>query len=88
MIKFNKYNVTDSDSKLKARIFYSAGKLINDDRNCVTLYAKDYGNDLGKIFSGDYENNSDSQTDYFEQGHVRIFEDSPLYAAALARASN
>lgn len=82
MIKFNKHYVTNGT--IKARVFYSRAVLSNG-RDCVTLYAKDYIGDLGRIFRENYENNTDSMTDYFEKGEVRIYADSPLWAAACAR---
>lgn len=83
MIKFNTYNVTDGQAK--ARISYSLDNRI-DGRRCVTLYSKDYSSALGQIFQNGYENNTDAMTDYFEKGRVVLFEDSPLYAAARAKA--
>ena len=83
MIKFNKYNVTNGTDK--AKISYSLDNR-TDGRNCVTLYAKDYDRSLGRIFSDEYINNSDSMTDYFEHGRVVLFQDHPLYAAARAQA--
>lgn len=84
MIKFNKYHVTDGTTK--ARVFYSISARI-DGRECVTLYAKDYSRSLGKIFPQEYKNDTDSMTDYFDEGRVRIFADHPLYTAALKRAT-
>lgn len=78
-IKFRKYFVTNGT--IKARISYSIGNRI-DGRNCVTLYAKDWTRELGKIFTSDYTNDTDSRTDYFDQGHVNLFEDSPFYLEA------
>lgn len=83
-IKFNKYHVTD-DTKIKARVFYSLDNRI-DQKNAVTLYARDYGRTLQYFFNKEYENNTDLMTDYFEQGHVTLFEDHPLYSAARKRA--
>jgi hypothetical protein len=83
MIKFQKYYVTNGDAK--ARVFYSLDNRI-DGRRCVTLYAKDYDRSLGKIFADDYKNDTDSMTDYFDQGRVVLFETSPYYPAARARA--
>jgi len=83
-VKFQKYYVTDG--QVKARVFYTLDNR-GDGRKCVTLYAKDYGHDLGRIFAGgEYENRTDTMTDYFDHGTVRLFEDHPLYAAARARA--
>lgn len=83
MIKFNKYHVTDGVTK--ARVFYSLDNR-TDGRKCVTLYAKDYDRNLGQIFCNEYQNNTDSQTDYFETGKVVLFEDHPQYNAARKRA--
>lgn len=82
-IKFNKYNVTNGQQK--ARVFYSLDNRA-DGRKCVTMYAKDYDRSLGKIFADEYKNDTDSMTDYFDQGRVVLFESHPLYAAARARA--
>ena len=82
-IKFNKFHVTDGTTK--ARVFYSLDNRV-DGRKVVTLYAKDYMHALAPIFGKNTENNSDYQTDYVETDTVRIFEDSPLYAAARKRA--
>ena len=83
-IKFQKFYVTNGE--FKARVRYSATPLV-DGRECVTLYAKDYGHELGIVFadSPHYKNETDYATDYFDKGCVRIFPDDPLYAAALAR---
>jgi hypothetical protein len=85
MIKFNKYNVTNGS--LKARIFYALDNR-TDGRKVVTLYAKDWqsGRALGEMLTEAYENNTDMQSDYFEKGIVRLFEDHPLYAPARIRA--
>ncbi len=52
MIKLNKFNVTDTETKLKARVHYVAGVIIADQSKVVTIYAKDLRSDLGKIFGG------------------------------------
>ena len=83
MIKFNKHHVASNG--VRARVFYSLDNRA-DGRKCVTLYAKDYDRSLGKIFQDEYKNDSDSMTDYFDKGRVRLFEDHPLYLVARARA--
>jgi len=83
-IKFNKFNVTDGTNK--SRVHYAVDNRI-DNRKCVTIYAKDYMNDLHLIFSDEYSNNSDIMTDYHEKGKVVLFEDHPLYDAARKRAT-
>lgn len=82
MIKFNRYNVTDG--KTKVRCSYSAQVHTKTGGKCVTIYAKDYGAGLGRLFPN-VQNNTDSQVDYFEKDRVRIFEGDALYPAALAR---
>lgn len=84
-IKLNKYNVTRGS--LKARVSYSAFVKTTDGRFCVTIYAKDYINDLAEIFEGrEFEDNTDSQIDYLEKGRVRLYEGDPLFARALELA--
>lgn len=83
MIKMQKYYVTNGE--IKARVWYSAGQLM-DGTFAVTLYAKDYSRNLGKIFGSKYINNSDSMSDYFDEGKVIIRKGDPLFEAAMARA--
>ena len=82
MIKFNLYNVTNGTEK--AKIHYTIGGLVGDNTT-ITLYAREYGNDLHKIFAN-VINNTDSMADYFEKGKVRIPITSEYYAAARAAA--
>jgi hypothetical protein len=91
-IKFQKHFVTNGTEK--ARVSYSHGPLcvyengrVVGTREAITLYAKDYGHALGRVFAdvGGYQNDTDSQTDYFDKGRVRIFPDSPLWDSALER---
>lgn len=83
MIKFQQYYVTNGTEK--AKVTYSASTNVQG-KPCVNIYASDYTRTLGKIFAGEYINNSDLQSDYFDQGHVTLFPDHELYAAALERA--
>lgn len=85
LVKFNKHHI--AKGAIKARVWYALDNRV-DGRKVVTIYAKDYGNALGEIFADDYENSTDTMTDYFDTGHVRLFEDHPLYAAARARAES
>jgi len=51
------------------------------------LSDKEYGHALSSLIPGSaYNNETDSQTDYFDKGTVTLFEDSPFFAAAKARA--
>jgi hypothetical protein len=85
VIKFNKFNVTNGTDK--AKVHYSLDNRC-DGRACVTIYAKDYDRALGRVFDGEYTNNTDTMTDYFDKGRVVLFADHPLYAAARARAED
>lgn len=87
MIKFNKFNVIDTVTKVKARVMYSLDNRV-DERKCVTLYAKDYDNTLNVLFKCHFIDETDSMTDYFEKGHVELFEDHPAYKAARERAES
>lgn len=82
-VKFNIHNV--ALGALKARVHYSLDNRV-DGRNCVTIYAKDYGGTLGKIFGSAYVNRTDTMADVFDQGNATLFESHPLYAMARARA--
>ena len=81
-VKFMKYYVTDGTRK--ARCFYSLDNR-TDGRKCVTIYAKNYSDTLGRIIPDAYKNDTDSQTDYFDEGRVVLFEDHPLYHDARKR---
>lgn len=85
MVKFNKHNVTNG--KTKARCHYSLDNR-TDGRKCVTIYAKDYGGDLGRVLADAYKNDTDTMTDYFDQGRAVLFENHPLYAEARRRAES
>jgi hypothetical protein len=82
-IKFQRYYVTNG--AVKARVWYSLDNNVSG-RPVVTIYAKDYDRKLGVIIPSGYENDTDYQSDYFDKGRVRLFEDHPLYSAARARA--
>lgn len=94
-IKLMKHYVTNG--KVKARCWYSSGQVYASPaeakkgidakmRKCVTIYAKDYGRELGEVFGPLYINHTDTQSDYFDKGSVRFFEGDPLYSDAVARA--
>lgn len=81
-VRFMQHYVTNGTTK--AKVHYSRNRTA-DGAPCVTIYAQCYSSNLGRVLPG-YVNNSDSQTDYFDKGHVTLTESSPLYVAALARA--
>ena len=86
-IRFLKHSVTNGTAK--ARIHYSAFRMTTTGQDCVTLYAKSFddGRKLAQIFDVGYENNTDTMTDYFEKGRVRIIAGQPLYKAAKQLAA-
>lgn len=88
LVKFNVYNVQNVATKEKTRVFYSLDNHVKAKR-CVTIYDRDYGRALGRIFQGVggiYRNDTDMMTDYFDKGQVDIFENDPIYTAARAGA--
>lgn len=87
-IKFQQFAVVNTVSKVKARVWYSLDKRSNGTKS-VTIYHRDYGRQLGEVFADvdcAYQNDTDTQTDYFDKGRVELFEGHPLYAAARERA--
>lgn len=85
MIKFNLHNVTDTETKAKARVIYDLDNHVSG-LPCVTLYGKTCLENLSAIFSTGVKNNSDSMTDYFEDDRIRFFEGDEHYAAARETA--
>lgn len=81
MIKLSKNSATNG--KFKARVTYSAFRMVSTGQQCVTIYARDTINDLHRIFGSEYQNDTDLQSDYFEKGRVRLLVDHPLYSVAL-----
>lgn len=82
-VRFHQHYITDGT--IKARVYYSLDNRI-DGRPCVTLYDKDYNRALGRILEDGYQNATDIMTDYFDKGHVDLYESSPYYKAARAAA--
>ena len=82
-VKFCQHYVTDGVTK--ARVFYVLDNR-EAGRSCVTLYDKDYNRALGRILSDGYQNSTDIMTDWFDSGHVDLYETSPYYKAARAAA--
>lgn len=87
IIKFQMFRVVNAETGAKARVFYSLDNQASG-RKVVSVYDRDYGHDLQKVFAGvegaTYQNDTDSMTDYFDKGRVRIFEGTKLYDVARA----
>lgn len=80
MVTFHKYYVTDGTTK--ARVYYSPSLHIKGQK-MITLYEKDYGNNLPKIFTKT-QNDTDVMTDYFEDNRYRVFEGDPSFTELLS----
>jgi hypothetical protein len=61
---------------------YSQGELLHYPKGTITVYAnhyKSFPDEVLKYFH--VENNSDVQSDYFDDDKIRVMENHPLYAA-------
>jgi hypothetical protein len=83
-IKFNMHQVVNTATGAKARVRYYTAE------GHVEIMDKDYGGALVRVFGEvegvGYRNDTDSMTDYFCKGSVRIVEGHALYAEAKARS--
>lgn len=87
MIEFKWNGIKESSHKL-VRCSYSDGELINHPAGTLTIYAKDYGTDghFGPQMRAAFvvQNDTDTQTDYFETDRIRVVPTHPLYDAVKA----
>lgn len=86
MIKFQKHYVQNTENDKKCRVWYSFGKHHSTGKDCVWIYAKGYGDSLRGIL--DFNNGTDTMTDYFEKDHACIFPENEHFEAARKRALN
>lgn len=84
-IKIHKHFVKNVETGAKAKCWYSRGQLINDTRDCIIIYAKEYGQELSRVFGSSVEvkNETDSMTDYFDKDKICIFAGEPLFNECL-----
>lgn len=83
-IKFFWNGIKLNGSNKLVKCFYSLDNR-HDGRECVTIYARDYSDDLpGDLFP--VENGTDTYTDYFETDRADLFPGHPLYPYARAAA--
>jgi hypothetical protein len=79
-IKFNKYNVSTVSNKV--RVYYSRNVWAKSAPDMpvatININAKDYGEQLSKIFSK-VRNDTDLMTDYFETDTITYYEGSAMY---------
>ena len=84
MLKFYWNGIKENGGKLQ-RAWYSFGNLINYPADTITIYGRDYTSfspEVQKAF--EVQNDSDSQTDYFEQDRIRVTSDHLLYPQVFA----
>ena len=62
--------------------FYSMGNTSHHSDRCITIYARDYEHLPAEL--GAVENDTDTQTDYFDSDKVRLEPGDKYYAEALA----
>ena len=89
VLKFNLYNVTNIQTKAKAKVWYYAGTRLHGGLDFIEVCEASYCRRLPEVLQGTalsslYENNTDSMIDYFERGSVRVYADHPEYPAILA----
>ena len=83
MIKFLETAIKDSNNK-RFKVRYSLGELINYPEGTITIYEKDYerfSQEIRDTFK--VENNTDSQSDYFETDTIRVLPTHPRYSEIL-----
>lgn len=82
MTTFHKHYVTNG--VIKAKVRYSTNITVKTGKKCITLYEKDYGNNLPKVLTN-VKNDSDVMTDYFEENRCIFLEGSKEYTHLLPR---
>jgi len=86
MLKFFYNGIKDSSGNLY-KAWYSVGLLTDYPEGTITIYAKNYGRFSAEIAEQfEIENNTDSQTDYFEDDKIRVTPSHHLYHAVLEAA--
>lgn len=83
-IKFFYNGIKGSDGKLQ-KGSYSDGELYHHPAGTITIYANNYrrfSQEIAEAFT--IENDTDYQTDYFDEDRIRVVPSHPLYAAVKA----
>lgn len=60
-----------------ARVWYNMGKYANLPEGTITIYAREYGDQLPSELQP--ENHTETQSDYFDTDHARITPSNPYY---------
>ena len=74
-IRFLKHAIKHNEKRIKVR--YSDGKLLHHPKGTITIYAKEYGQQLPEELNP--ENETEIQTDYFDKDKARILPGSKYY---------
>lgn len=84
MIKLYFNGIKEDGGKLQ-RCFYSDGQLFNFPAGTLTIYGRDYEHfSSGVRAAFAVQNDSDYQSDYVVQDHIRVTPDHPMYAEVKA----
>lgn len=84
MLKFYWNGIKEDGGELQ-RAFYSYGNLVNYPHDTITIYGRDYKSFSKGVYAAfTVQNDSDMQTDYFEQDRIRVVSGHPLYEQVLA----
>lgn len=75
MIKFLKKGLKYNGKYIPVR--YSLGELINYPKGTITIYAREYGNQLPPELRP--ENDTDGMTDYYDKDKARITPSNKYY---------
>jgi len=85
-MKFFYNGIKDSSGKLY-KAWYSVGRLTNYPEGTITIYAKNYDRFSAEIAQHfEIENDTDLQTDYFEDDKIRVQPSHRLYSLVLEAA--
>lgn len=77
--------IKDAKGEKLQKCSYSGGQLINYPAGTITIYARDYDRFSAKVRSCfAVQNDTDTQTDYFDNDRIRVIPSHPLYSAVKA----
>ena len=83
-LRFFWNGIKGTDGKLQ-RAFYCDCSLLHSPAGTITIYGRDYRSfsvEVRAVFT--VQNDSEMQTDYFEQDRIRVTPDHPLYPQVKA----
>ena len=84
MLKFYWNGIKEDGGALQG-CHYSNSQLINHPSGTITIYGKRYRNFSAGVHAAfTVKNDSDIQTDYFENSSIRVLPSHPMYATVFA----